>query len=329
MKVFTLKEIKAVLPGIDLIPLIEEGFAAYSQGRAVVPPVGELILKDPPGDVHIKYGYIEGEDYFVIKIASGFLDNQKLDLPSGNGMMLLFRQETGEPVCLLYDEVYLTDIRTAVAGAIVAKYLAPQNVERIGIVGTGNQARLQLAYLKGVVDCRHVLVWGRSEEKKQLYSREMAQKGFTVEACNEISELAEASNLVITTTSATAPLLTADLITPGTHITAMGSDTVGKRELDGVILGQADLVVADSISQCRERGEIAWALREGDIQEDDLVELGDVLSGSHAGRQSDDQTTVADLTGVAVQDIQIARAVYEALHNKPDERAKNPSPLSS
>ena len=116
MKVVALEQIKAVLPGIDLIPLIEEGFVAYSQGRAVVPPVGELIFKDPPGDVHIKYGYIEREDYFVIKIASGFPDNEKLDLPSGSGMMLLFRQETGEPVCLLHDEAYLTDIRTAVAG---------------------------------------------------------------------------------------------------------------------------------------------------------------------------------------------------------------------
>ncbi|MAG20954.1 MAG: ornithine cyclodeaminase family protein [Candidatus Marinimicrobia bacterium] len=316
MKVVALEQIKAVLPGIDLIPLIEEGFVAYSQGRAVVPPVGELIFKDPPGDVHIKYGYIEREDYFVIKIASGFPDNEKLDLPSGSGMMLLFRQETGEPVCLLHDEAYLTDIRTAVAGAVVARYLAPQNVEGVGIVGTGNQARLQLEYLKDVVDCRDVLVWGRREEKVELYVAEMAQRGFAVEACDETSELTAACNLIITATSSTAPLLTADEITPGTHITAMGSDTAEKRELDGAILAQADLVVADSISQCRERGEIMWALREGNLQEDDLVELGEVLSGSHVGRQSDDQTTVADLTGVAVQDIQIARAVYETIKEK-------------
>lgn len=328
MRVIALEQIKAVLPGIDLIPLIEEGFVAYSQGRAIVPPVGELTFKDPPGDVHIKYGYIEGEDYFVIKIASGFPENRKFDLPSGNGMMLLFRQELGEPVCLLHDEAYLTDIRTAVAGAIVARHLAPQNVERIGIVGTGNQARLQLEYLKGVVDCRHVLVWGRSEEKVELYVAEMAQRGFTVEACDQISKLAERSNLIITTTSATAPLLSADLITAGTHITALGSDTVEKRELDGAILAQADLVVADSISQCLVRGEIAWALREGDIQKDDLVELGNIVAGSHLGRDSDDQTTVADLTGVAVQDIQIARAVYEALLREQDEKAKNPSPSS-
>lgn len=328
MRVIALEQIKAVLPGIDLIPLIEEGFVAYSQGRAIVPPVGELTFKDPPGDVHIKYGYIEGEDYFVIKIASGFPENRKFDLPSGNGMMLLFRQELGEPVCLLHDEAYLTDIRTAVAGAIVARHLAPQNVERIGIVGTGNQARLQLEYLKGVVDCRHVLVWGRSEEKVELYVAEMAQRGFTVEACDQISKLAERSNLIITTTSATAPLLSADLITAGTHITALGSDTVEKRELDGAILAQADLVVADSISQCLVRGEIAWALREGDIQKDDLVELGNIVAGSHLGRDSDDQITVADLTGVAVQDIQIARAVYEALLREQDEKAKNPSPSS-
>ena len=150
MEVVNLDQIKSILPKLDLIKEIEAGFVAYSEGRVVVPPVGELSFESPPGDVHIKYGYIKNDDIYVIKIASGFYANKDIDLPTGNGMMLVFKQSTGQPIAILYDECYLTDIRTAVAGAVTAKYLSPRNVKNIGIVGTGVQARLQLRYLKAV-----------------------------------------------------------------------------------------------------------------------------------------------------------------------------------
>ena len=315
MKTYSLNEIKSALEGVDLIPLIEAGFVAYSEGRSVVPPVGELVFKDPPGDVHIKYGYIKGDDYYCIKIASGFYENEEVGLPGGSGMMLLFRQKTGESVCVLHDEAYLTDVRTAVAGAISAKYLALKEVSAIGVIGSGRQARLQVEYLDGIVDCKNVAVWGRTPEKVDRYQNDMITKGYVVTVCDSPSEVAERSNLIITTTTATEPLLSADDISFGTHITAMGSDTHEKRELDGGVLAKADLVVADSIPQCRERGEIAWCLREGAIAEGDILELGNVINGQSPGRTSEDQITVADLTGVAVQDIQIATAVYGALES--------------
>ncbi len=111
MKIIDLKEIKRLLQGTDLIPLIAEGFAAYSAGRAVIPPVGELLFDQ--GDVHIKYGYIKDDEFYVIKIASGFYNNAQYGLPSSNGLMLLFRQATGELAGILHDEGYLTNIRTA------------------------------------------------------------------------------------------------------------------------------------------------------------------------------------------------------------------------
>ncbi len=311
MKIISLSEIKAVLPSLDLIPAIEDGFVRYSAGDAIVPPVGELLLDK--GEVHIKYGYLKGEAYYVIKIASGFYGNPQLGLPSGDGLMLLFSQETGELVSILLDEAYLTDLRTAVAGAIVTQHLAPSRVERIGIVGAGTQGRMQLEQLKEVTDCRQVLVWGQHEEELLRYRRDMELQGFQVEATRETAEILDRCNLVVTCTPATAPLLHAADLRPGTHITAMGSDTPEKQELEAAILGQADLVVADSISQCLLRGEIHHALREGEIVQSDLVELGDLIAGTAAGRSSDEQITVADLTGVAVQDIQIATAVYEAL----------------
>jgi len=308
MKILTLDQIKSVLPSVDLMGEIESGFIAYSQGRAVVPPVGELVMQDPPGDVHIKYGFLTGDDYYVIKIASGFYENPKLDLPSSNGLMLVFSQKTGALEAVLLDEGYLTDIRTAIAGAIAAKYLAPSSVERIGIVGTGMQARLQLEYLAPVTDCRDVLVWGRSEDKLAAYEQDMTEKGFRVSTTTDAGDIMASCRLIVTTTPATSPILSGQA-QPGTHITAVGSDTHDKQELDAEILSRAELVVADSISQCLERGEIHQALKSNAITEAGLVELGSIIAGDAIGRESDDQVTVADLTGVAVQDIQISKAV--------------------
>ncbi len=311
MKIVTLDKIKKVLPSLDLMPAIEAGFVAYSAGRSVVPPVGELLLEK--GEVHIKYGFIKEDEHYVIKIASGFYGNPQLGLPTSSGLMLMFRQATGQPVAALLDEGVLTDVRTAVAGAIAAKYLAPQQVQRIGIVGTGVQARLQLQHLQAVTECREVLVWGRGEAQLARYQAEMTAAGFQVETTQNASDILASCNLIVTTTPASEPILQVDDLREGVHITAVGSDTPHKQELDGAILGKADLVVADSIPQCLVRGEIYKATEGGHLQANGLVELGDVIAGNVNGRVDDSQITIADLTGVAVQDIQIANAIFSAL----------------
>lgn len=307
MNIYTLDQIKTVLPDLDLAPPIEEAFRRYSAQRAVVPPVGELLLEK--GEVHIKYGYLQGGEYYVIKIASGFYENPQLGLPSSNGMMLLFSQQTGQPEAVLLDEGFLTDTRTAVAGAVAAKHLAPTRVHSIGIAGTGIQARLQLRYLQDVTPCRDVLVWGRNEAQLDAYQNEMASLGFQVDTTLETADLLNSCNLIVTTTPASEPLLHVAHLQPGTHITAVGSDTPHKQELDARILARADLIVADSIAQCLERGEIYQAIKAGLLVQDRLVELGNVISGLADGRINDAQITIADLTGVAVQDIAIATAV--------------------
>jgi len=312
MKILTKAEIASVLPSIDLMAEIEAGFVAYSGGQSVVPPVGELLLDDPPGEVHIKYGYIAGGDYYVVKVASGFAKNLDLGLSTSNGLMLLFSQQTGELVAALLDEGSLTDIRTAVAGAIAAKHLAPAKVRRIGIMGTGIQARLQLEYLAPVTDCRDVLVWGRNEARIAEFVTDVGRLGFEVASTTDAAEVVDSCNLIVTTTAAADPILAAPVNMQAVHITAVGSDTPHKQELDSAILQAADLVVADSILQCIQRGEIHKALQVNAIDRTGLVELGSVIAGDAAGRTDDSQVTVADLTGVAVQDIQIAKAVYLA-----------------
>ncbi len=306
-------EIREALSGVDPVPLIEEGFAAYSRGEVVVPPVGEMIFEDPPGDVHIKYGYIKGDEYYVVKLASGFYDNPKRGLPSSNGMMLLFDLRTGEPRAILHDECLLTNIRTAAAGAVAAKYLAPAKVTCAGILGAGVQGRLQLEYLRRVRDFREVWVWGLNEAELASYKADTEPMGFRVRTTLDPAEVAAACNVIVTCTPSTKPLLLLRDIRPGTHITAMGSDTAEKQELDEAILASADRVVVDSINQSLYRGEAFRAMQAGVLAKERLVELGVVIMDPSLRRASDGETTVADLTGVAVQDIQIAKAVFKAL----------------
>ena len=310
MKLIPIEQIKRLLPGLDILTPIEEGFMAYSNRRAVIPPVGELILEK--GEVHIKYGYVKEEEFYVVKVASGFYGNPAMGLSSSNGLMLLFSQRTGELVSVLLDEGYLTDVRTAVAGAIAARVLAPSEVEGIGVLGTGIQARMQVQYLKEVVGCRELWVWGRREEAVRQYCADMTKAGFRVEVAHRIPDIPKRCNLIVTATPSTLPLLQWEDIRPGTHVTAMGSDTPEKQELDPQILHHADVVVGDSLDQCLVRGEISHAIRAGAIAREKVIELGQVLADPLRGRTSDRQVTVADLTGVAVQDIAIVTAVYRA-----------------
>lgn len=311
--VVSLAEIEKALRSLDPLPLIEEGFVAYSRGEVVVPPVGEMIFEDPPGDVHIKYGYIKSDDWYVVKIASGFYDNPKMGLPSGDGLMLLFSQKTGLLDCVFLDRGHLTNVRTAAAGAVAARYLAPGRVRRAGILGAGVQGRMQLEYLRKVREFDEAVVWGTGEEELEAYRRDMAGRGFRIRTTLDAEEVAASSDLIVTCTPSTRPLLRADWIRPGTHITAVGSDTAEKQELDAAILAKADRVVVDSLSQSELRGEAFKAVRAGLIGRDRLVELGQVIVEERLRRASDDEITVADLTGVAVQDIQICKAVRRRL----------------
>ncbi|MFW9990827.1 MAG: ornithine cyclodeaminase family protein [Candidatus Odinarchaeota archaeon] len=311
-----LDQIKEILENIDPIKEIEEGFIAYSQGKVVVPPVGEMIFENPPGDCHIKYGFIKNDDYYVIKIAQGFYDNPKIGLPSINGLNILFSQKTGAVECILLDEGYLTDVRTAAAGAVAAKYMAPRNVKRMGIFGTGGQGKMQLQYLKSVVSCRKALIWGRSQKSLDKYLDDMSDSGFDIQTTLNSKDVTEECNLIVTCTPSRVPLIKAEQIQKGMHITAIGSDTPEKQELDSAILRMADRVAVDSIAQAASRGECYQAMKNGKITREELVELGTIIVDKKLQRSSDDEITVVDLTGVAVQDIQISKAVYIGLKSK-------------
>jgi len=307
--IINLNEIGSIVKTIDVIAAMKEGFIQYSNGNTIVPPVGELLFDNPPGDVHIKYGYIKGDDFYVIKIASGFYENLKLGIPSGQGLMLLFNQKTGELVAVLLDEGHLTNIRTAAAGALAVKHFVPKELKAVGIIGTGIQAKLQLLHIQENNPCKTVWLWGRSKQNAQKLKSELGTD-FDVNIASTCAEVAQNANVIITTTPSEIPLLKSKDIKAGTLIVAVGSDTENKQELESEILQNADLVIADSIPQSKSRGEIYQAVNAGSISEDKIVELGTAIQHSNLQRTDEEQIIVVDLTGVAVQDIMIASAVY-------------------
>jgi len=297
----------------ELIEEIARGFIAYSDGRVFVPPVGHLGFTDPPGDVHLKYGYVRDGDVFVIKVAAGFPGNSARGLPTGDGCMLVFSSHTGLLLAVLLDRSRLTDIRTAAAGAVAVRALAPRSVLCIGVIGTGVQARLQSQLLRRVLSCRSIALYGRTRARAAACAADLTALGFRVELCASADEVAQRSDVIVTTTASHETLFHASSVRPGTHITAVGADSPGKQELDSALFARADVVVADSISQCADHGDLAPALASKTIAIDRVRELGAVLTNPSLGRTTEEQITIADLTGVAVQDIVIAEHVLRRL----------------
>jgi len=311
MRVLDRDEILTRLESVDPTSWIEDAFCAYSDGRAIVPPPGELIFDNPPGDVHIKYGHVIGEPYFIVKVASGFYRNPELGLSSSQGLMLLMDARTGREVALLRDGGVLTDIRTAIAGGITARYLAPPGVDRIGVLGAGIQARLQAQQMSRVTGCRSLLVWNRSDANAKAYRRDMEALGFCVTLAGSVEEVCSGARLIVTTTPSKSALVEVGMIRPGTHVTAVGADTPDKRELDSRLLARADRIVVDSRLQSAQRGEVLNALIDGAIDPSRIEELGDVI---RAGIRPRDPAavSVAILTGLAVQDLAMANCVLGA-----------------
>jgi ornithine cyclodeaminase len=309
--VYSRRQIEQVIQPKQVIAAMERAFVAYSKGEAVIPPVGQLDFEDPPGDCHIKYGYLKNGSTFTVKIATGFWKNPERGLASSNGVVLVFSSETGELLTIFLDEGYLTDVRTAAAGVVAAKYLAPRELHCIGIIGAGLQARLQLDYLREVTSCRRVKLWARAIDR----ARALTVPGFDIEVVASPAQVAASARLIVTTTASRSWLLGAADVKPGTHITAVGADGGGKQELDPKLFALAGVRAVDSLSQCSKYGDSAFALEQGLIEMQDLVELGQVIQDPALRRRGEQDISIADLTGVAVQDMAIAELALQGLRS--------------
>ena len=310
-------EIRELLDPDACIDAMERAFAAYSSGQAELPSVIHLDVPENSGEIHIKAGYLHGGPYYAVKMVSGFLNNPARGLPANDGMVVVFDAKTGAPAAFLLDNGFITDFRTAAAGAVAAKHLARLDVGTVAVIGTGGQARFQPELLARVRSFREVRVWGREPAKARacmvdLKSRGQLPSGCGVVASGSVREAVEGADVVITVTASREPLVRAGWLRPGVTVIAVGSDGPDKQELDADCLVRADKVVADSIPQCLRLGEIHHAVERGGFTKERVHgELGEITSGRKIGRASDDEIIVVDLTGVGVQDVAAAAVVLE------------------
>jgi ornithine cyclodeaminase/alanine dehydrogenase-like protein (mu-crystallin family) len=309
-------EIRALLDPVSCIEAVERAFVAYAAGRAELPGVIHLDVPEARGEVHVKAGYVHGGGCWAVKVATGFPENPGVGLPANSGIVLAFDAHTGLTAAVLFDGGYLTDLRTAAAGAVAVKHLAKERIGGVAVVGAGAQARLQVQLLAHVRRFESLSVWGRRRSAAEQCLADLRASGALTSGVRaqaaETPEMAvRDADLVYTVTPSRAPIVRAEWLGDGSLVVAVGSDGANKQELDVTVLARADRVVADSLPQCRRIGEIHHAFVAGVLDEAAVTELGQIVSGAAPGRRSDAERIVCDLTGVGVQDVAAAALVLE------------------
>jgi ornithine cyclodeaminase len=297
---------------LQTVAIVERAFAALATGGVIMPAILSMAIPEQHGEVDVKTAYVPGLESFAIKVSPGFFDNPKRGLPSLNGLMMLFDAETGIVRAVLLDNGFLTAVRTAAAGAVAAKRLAPEKVHVAGVLGAGEQAELQIRALKLVRDFDELVVWARDPEKAGAFALRMRDAlGIAIRIAWSAKAVLREADVVVTTTPARLPLIEAGWLRPGQHITAMGSDAPDKNELHPEVLLKADRFVCDRTSQSAKLGEMRAAIDAGLFAEDFRPdELGEICAGAKPGRRSDDEITICDLTGTGVQDTAIATHAF-------------------
>jgi len=309
IKILTEAELRTIV-SLDLsaVDCIERGFASLAEGNVEMPTILSMAISEFNGEVDVKTAYVSGIENFAIKISPGFFDNPKLGLPSTSGLMALFSSKTGVLQALLLDNGYLTNVRTAAAGAVAARYMARENSTHACVIGTGQQAKLQLKALKLVRPINSAVIWGRDGKKAKDVASSLSQElDMPISASTDVKNSISRADVVITTTSSSKPIVMADWLQPGQHVTAMGSDQGHKCELEPACLLRADLYVPDRQSQTKDLGELRSAILAETIKPDRVFsELGDIIIGKAKGRNNSNSITIADLTGTGVQDTVIS-----------------------
>ncbi len=303
------EEIESLIDLPQAAQAIEEAFRATSEGRVNLPPVGHITFPDYVADCHIKYGHVIGEPTFVIKVANGFPQNVDKGLKTGYGLVLVMSAQTGEVEAVLHDEMVLTDVRTGLGGAIATRLLARKSSRRVLIVGTGTQAQRQVeAHVALLPNLATYELWGRNAQRAADRVSALSQQ-CDIRVADDLEQAVRAADVVITTTGSTAAYIMSDWVQPGTHITAVGADAPGKQELDIALVARADVLAVDLISQCVDHGEVSYAVKDGFVKEQELIELGTLLAEPARGRTNDQEISIADSTGIAAQDIAMANSV--------------------
>ena len=311
----TQEEVKSVMDMHSDMQVVERAFRQHGLGKVQMPPKSYLYYTAYNGDLRTMPAYLEKEDITGVKIVNVHPGNPALGLPTVMALIVLISPQTGAPIAIM-DGTYLTDIRTGAAGGIAVKYLARKDSKVIGMVGAGNQARTQLEALSEVFEPELVKVTSRTKESCERFIREAADIISCEIRYEETIENVCDCDILVTTTPTRKPIVKAQWIKEGTHINAIGADAVGKEELDPELIIRSKIVV-DDIVQALHSGEVNVPLSKHYISENDIhAQLGEVIVGLKPGRTSEEEITIFDSTGLAIQDVASAHLVYQRALSK-------------
>jgi alanine dehydrogenase len=296
----------------EVIGTVEEAYKAFNSGQVIQPAYTCIHLPPPRGEIDFKLGYCEANEIISMKASSGGFPNNPAEhgVPSGMGTILLFDARTCALICVM-DGSLITGLRTGAAGAVSVKALARKNARTITSIGTGNQARMQIRAIREVMTIEAIHAWDHHPQTLAQYKADIERDfGIPVVMARSKQDAVEQADILVTTTRGKGSLVDAAWVRPGTHIVAIGTDTQGKQELEPEIFRNAK-IVNDSIAQCVEKGETWHPLHKNIISKDDIhAEIGEILLGKKPGRESDDEITIFDSTGMAIQDNTTSHLIY-------------------
>jgi ornithine cyclodeaminase/alanine dehydrogenase-like protein (mu-crystallin family) len=275
LAVVELSQISAVATKPVVFAAVRSALIAHAEGRTQVPPPIHLEFPDADGDCHVKAGQILGAPHFTVKVAAGFYRNAQHGLPNNNGLVLVLNAKTGVPAALLADQGWLTAWRTAAAGALITDALTPPEVDEIGVLDTGLQARLQVEWLHALRPLRSVWVWGRRLDATRQLCNELIACGLNARPAT--IEQAASSACVVTATPSLTPLAVASAYDGAVHVTGIGTDLPGKEELPPGLFGGARLIATDDHAQCLDHGDFGNAVRAGTVAPEADTVVGAVL----------------------------------------------------
>ena len=308
--VLTKADVRCLLTLPECIQAVEEAFRSLGEGRAPAP--GILGTHVEGGGFHVKAGVMYAHDgsFYAVKVNANFPSNPALGLPTIQGAVLLFDAIRGIPLAIM-DSIEITAMRTGAASAVAAKYLARKSSAVATVIGCGLQGRVQLQSLMQVLPLKKVFAYDIDPHRSKAYAQEQSSAlRIEVTAVTSTQEAARQSDVIVTCTTARKPVLSADEVRPGTFLAAVGADNEDKQELDPRLLAE-HTVVPDVLSQAASIGELHHAIRAGVLPSDVTApDLGRVVAGKAAGRRSDEEITIFDSTGMALQDVAAAIAVY-------------------
>ncbi len=305
-------EIKELSSMKEIIGYVETAYSVHAKRKVQMPAKKYLFFKKYEGDLRVMPCFIRGLDQAGVKNVNVHPNNmRKYNLPTVMGLIELVDPKTGFPVAVM-DGTWITNMRTGAAGGVATKYLAKDDSEVLGLVGAGMQAFTQLMAIKEVMDIKEVKVSCRTCTHRANFAKMITDNyGINATAVDTIKEAVIGSDVISTTTPSHIPVIKRKWVADGTHINAMGADAPGKQELESHLLEKAKVVI-DCWDQASHSGEINIPVHEGLIRKSDIyAKIGDIVNGDKPGRESDDEITIFDSTGLAVQDIVTAWNIHQ------------------